>query len=83
MPPVSWPTILFLRAIIVGRSSSTPWTLMPCSAMWWRAASRRSLDSSRALLGMQPTLRQVPPSDPSFSTQAVRIPSWAARIAAT
>jgi len=30
---------------------------------------------------MQPTLRHVPPSVVSFSTQAVFIPSWAARIA--
>ena len=53
-----------------------------------RACSYCSEDSSSALDGMQPTLRQVPPSAgfPAglfhSSTQAVFRPSWAARIAA-
>ena len=36
-----------------------------------------------ALDGMQPMLRQVPPSVSRPSTQAVFNPSWAARIAQT
>jgi hypothetical protein len=32
--------------------------------------------------GMQPTLRQVPPSAPRFSMHAVLRPSWAALMAA-
>ena len=42
---------------------------------------QRWLDSSRALLGMHPTRKQVPPSCDSFSTQATRKPSCAARMA--
>ena len=42
-----------------------------------------SLDSSKALLGMQPMRKHVPPSAFSFSMQAVSRPSCAARIAAT
>ncbi len=34
---------------------------MPCSAKAWPACSKCSLDCSSALLGMQPTLVQVPP----------------------
>jgi len=47
-----------------------------------------SEDESRALEGMQPTFRQVPPSESSPfaffhpSMQAVLKPSWAARMAA-
>ncbi len=40
-------------------------------------------DSSSALDGMQPTLRQVPPRAWRFSTRAVLRPSWAARMAHT
>ena len=38
---------------------------------------------SRALEGIQPTLRQVPPRDPLFSMQTVLSPNCAALIAAT
>lgn len=37
---------------------------------------------NRALVGMQPTFRQTPPQYFS-STTATRLPSWAARMAAT
>ena len=56
---------------------------MPCTAMWRRAFQNSSLESSSAFDGMQPMRRQVPPSAGAFSTQATRMPSWAARIAAT
>src|SRR5207249_3321413 len=50
---------------------------------WPRTATRwySSDDSSSALVGMQPTWRQVPPSL-SDSTRATLRPSWEARIAA-
>ena len=48
-----------------------------------RASSKFSLDCSSALLGMQPMLRQVPPSVARRSTQAVFRPSCAARMAQT
>src|SRR5207302_7801710 len=41
------------------------------------------LEVSNALLGIQPTFRQVPPSSLSFSMIAVLSPSWPARMAAT
>src|SRR5690606_22514047 len=45
-----------------------------------RVESATSAACSSALVGMQPTCRQVPPSL-SFSTRATSIPSWAARNA--
>ena len=56
---------------------------MPCTAMWRRVFQNSSLESSSAFDGMQPMFRQVPPRAGAFSTQATRMPSWAARIAAT
>jgi hypothetical protein len=47
------------------------------------AASKYSEAWSIAFEGMQPTLRQVPPSVSRLSAQAVLSPSCAARIAAT
>src|SRR5262249_32384274 len=47
------------------------------------AGGKEWRESSRALLGMQPMLRQVPPRAARLSTQATRSPSWAARMAAT
>jgi len=51
-----------LRAIIRGTSIFTPLAEMPCSARWPLAFSNSSLEASKALEGMQPTFRQVPPS---------------------
>ena len=48
---------------------------------WGRFESANAV-CTHALVGMQPTRRQVPPSSGSFSTQATRAPSCAARIAA-
>jgi hypothetical protein len=81
-PPVSPRTTSSLRFIIAGRSSATS-ARMPCAAKRWDASENSSLESSSALLGMQPTFRHVPPSVGYFSIQAVFMPSWAARIAAT
>mmetsp|Transcript_15207 Transcript_15207/g.37809 ORF Transcript_15207/g.37809 Transcript_15207/m.37809 type:complete len:344 (-) Transcript_15207:426-1457(-) len=70
--------------ISAGTSTSrVPFSLMPCFlkecvASWymWEACNR-------AFDGMHPTFRQVPPSAPRFSTQAVESPSCAALIAHT
>src|SRR5436305_10339009 len=51
-----------------------------CSEL--RSSCSRSAEESRALEGMHPTFRQVPPRC-SFSISATEAPSWAARIAAT
>ena len=82
-PRVSWRTTASFRFIMVGRSSSTVVAFTPWTARCLRAVSKCSLESSSALLGMQPTLRHVPPSTGSRSMLAVLKPSWAARIAAT
>ena len=82
MPRVLSATALSFQAIIAGRSSVTLSTTTPWRARWPTSANF-SDESSSALEGMQPTLRQVPPSVASFSTQATRMPSCAARMAAT
>ena len=68
---------------MAGRSSVDVRDPDAVHGQWRRAFQKSSLESSSALDGMQPTRRQVPPSAGSFSTQATRMPSWAARIAAT
>src|SRR5262245_39224564 len=69
--------------MMVGRSNWSSLNRMPCWAKFSLALQNSSLDSKRALLGMQPMRRQVPPRSCSFSTQASFRPSCAARIAAT
>src|SRR5262245_23217607 len=68
---------------MVGRSNWSSLNRMP----WWAKSSlalqNSSLDSKRALLGMHPMRRHVPPRSCSFSTQATFRPSCAARMAAT
>src|SRR5882672_3300310 len=83
MPWVRPFTTVSLRFIIAGKSNLSPSQMMPCCANLFCAWENHSLESSRALLGMQPILRQVPPSVGIFSTQATRRPSCAARIAPT
>ena len=84
MPPVSPLTASLRPACIASRSSSTSVALIPHLASVPCAASSNSSEAwSRALDGMQPTLRQVPPSVSRLSTQAVLSPSCAARMAAT
>ena len=88
MPFVIFETIASFRPTIFATSTFTPETAMPWSARPLSVCSYCSDDSSSAFDGMQPTLRQVPPSAGSpaglfhSSTQAVFRPSWAARIAA-
>jgi hypothetical protein len=59
-------------------STFTPNAWKPCPA-----SSNISEACSSALEGMQPTLRQVPPSVSRFSTTATFSPSCAARMAQT
>src|ERR1700693_910324 len=54
---------------------------MPNSLASFKWSQSSALNSS-ALVGMQPTCRQVPPRNPSFSMSAVFKPYWPARIAA-
>ena len=67
--------------------ASSP-TVMPKSPNCSLASTYLCDASSRALDGMQPQFRHVPPSlglpslPSDLSTQAVAMPSWAARIAA-
>ena len=80
-PPVSCFTTLSLRASIQSQRTVGAATSMPKSFAW-RICSSRCAETIHALVGMQPQFRQVPPSS-SFSTTALRRPSWAARMAAT
>ncbi|MNY28403.1 hypothetical protein D3C86_1623770 [compost metagenome] len=61
MPLVILPTMSSLRLSILGTSTLTSPTVMPWSARWCEAFSNSSEEASRALDGMQPTFRQVPP----------------------
>jgi hypothetical protein len=71
-----------LRLTIAARSGRTvPSRMIPNSWARWNS-SRTSAERSSALVGMQPQLRQMPPSS-ARSTHAVLRPSWAARMAAT
>src|SRR5919198_3544831 len=54
---------------------------MPKSPACW-VSEKTSATRRIAFAGMQASFRQRPPTSP-FSTTAVFIPSWAARIAAT
>ena len=82
-PPTSLATTASFLLMAAGRSTSTEPSLMPCSAAWCRAKASCSEEWSSALLGMQPTLRQVPPRVGRFSTSATLRPSCAARNAQT
>ena len=83
MPRVFWATTSSFRCIIRGRSSVSPVAWNPCSAACSFVNSKYSELVRSALDGMHPMLTQVPPSVLSCSTQTVRKPNCAARIAAT
>ena len=72
-----------LKFIIVGKSSFGSETVTPIFANECPASSKVSEAYSSAFDGMQPTLRQVPPSVGFFSTTATFMPSCAARMAQT
>jgi hypothetical protein len=81
MPLVRAATLSSLAACIWPRFSFGC-TSMPIFANSPLAASNSSDACSRALDGMQPTFRQVPPSVPRISTQAAFSPNCPARMAA-
>ena len=82
--PLTLPSMpCCLKFIIAGRSSFGAETLTPILAKECPASSNISEAYSSAFDGMQPTLRQVPPSVAFFSTTATFMPSCAARIAQT
>ena len=82
--PLTLPSMpCCLKFIIAGRSSFGAETLMPILAKECPASSNISEACSSAFDGMQPTLRQVPPSVAFFSTTATFMPSCAARTAQT
>ncbi|MNN64172.1 hypothetical protein D3C81_1795990 [compost metagenome] len=69
------------RWMMASKSKEAPEADRPYSLRWLRL-SNFSPDFSRALVGMQPQFRQMPPRF-SRSTMATFRPSWLARIAAT
>ena len=72
-----------LRAMTAGKSRPTPSATIPYSLRFWKSWSRSAV-WRRALVGMQPRRRHVPPRPTgSRSTTATLRPTWAARIAAT
>ena len=82
--PLTLPSMpCCLKFIIDGRSSFGAETLTPILAKECPASSNISEACSSAFDGMQPTLRQVPPSVAFFSTTATFMPSCAARTAQT
>jgi|GEM_PF-3534769 len=82
-PPTSFATTASFFFIIVAKSTSTEPSLMPCAVACDLAKVTCSLEWSSALLGMQPTLRQVPPSVGRLSISATLRPSCCARKAQT
>ena len=82
--PLVSPSTASRRCACILSRSSLGVTSMPISAIVPLLAALKYSDAcSIAFDGMQPTLRQVPPSVSRLSAQAVFRPSWAARIAAT
>ena len=75
IPDVSCLTILFLRCINFDKSKSTLPVEIPCSSACLEISVNFSDEFNKAFDGMQPILRQVPPSVFSFSTHATFIPS--------
>ena len=82
-PPVSLATMPSFFLSMAVTSIETPSILMPCSAACFCTKTQCSEEARRALLGMQPTLRQVPPRVARLSMRATLRPSWAARKAHT
>ena len=81
-PPVSCLTTPSFHCCAAPKSSSGEPTLTPSfSKVSFASLSARAV-CTQALVGMQPTRRQVPPSSASCSTQTTLAPSCVARIAA-
>ena len=80
-PPVSLATMPAFHSTSLVTSSFTPSAVMPMAEAWPILCIRLPAAIS-ALDGMQPTFRQVPPTN-SFSTTTTCWPSWARRMAQT
>ena len=78
-PPTSLSTVFLWNASTPSQSGS-PDALIPHSSERF-TASITAADWSRALVGMHPRSRHVPPSRSSRSMSATRLPSSAARRA--
>ncbi len=80
--PLTMPSdTVRLRACVGPKSIDASPVIPNLSFSWVRMCDSSAL-RSRALDGMQPTLRQTPPQYLS-STTATLLPSWEARMAAT
>ena len=79
---VIWLTTAAFHSLAAAKSSWGSSTSTPSLAKLSSASFRKNAVCTQALVGMQPTRRQVPPSSGSCSMQTVLAPSWAARIAA-
>ena len=84
MPPLRVPVMLRERPMTLAQSTLTEAgsTSKPQSLPWRMASMYSSALCRSALVGMQPQLRQTPPSLPR-SMQATLRPIWAARMAPT
>ncbi len=82
MPLFRLPATVRLRPMTLEKSWETLPVFTPQSPASWAAQWYSSAACSSALVGIQPQLRQTPPSL-SRSTHATRMPSCAARIAPT
>ena len=78
-PETSLSTIRSSKALTASQSGE-PLAFTPHSSARL-TVSRTSADRSNALVGMHPLSKQVPPSLPSRSTRATRLPSSADRKA--
>ena len=83
IPVVNPATISSFFAIIFDKLRLTLFVSTPHASRSPSSSANLSLACSNAFEGIQPTFRQVPPSVLRISTQAVFIPSCAARMAAT
>ena len=81
MPLTRPPTIVSLFFWVVAKSSSTPDTLTPSCANVSLASFNACAVCTQVLVGMQPTVMQVPPTR-ACSIMTTCAPSWAARMAA-
>ena len=81
MPFTRPSTMPCLLAWVWVKSSSVPATLTPSWAKWPFASLSACAVCTHVLVGMHPTVMQVPPMR-SASIRTTRAPSWAARIAA-
>ena len=81
-PPVIWSTTAPFHPATAPQSSVGSPTTTPSFANVSFASWKACALCTQALVGMQPTRRQVPPRASASSMHATCAPSWAARMAA-